>query len=206
MALRDRLLANRQWYHAFKQAIRADRTMQTMVNDHIKPTPGERLLDIGCGDGDIRPLLGAVDYVGIDANEDYLRAARKQESPTTRFIVADVADLADLGVKDFDVAIAVGLLHHLSDEQANALLSALGTALKPGGRLVTFDPVFDAAQRTTARLLAALDRGRYVRDAEGYRRLLIPHLCVGSVRVRHDLLWFPYSHCVTESTTSANAT
>jgi len=205
MALRDRLLANQQWYHAFKQAIRADGAMRAVVDEHIGPRPGERLLDVGCGDGDIRPYLGEVDYVGIDANEDYLRVARDREDDSTRFIAADVTDLAELGVTDFDVAIAIGLLHHLSSDQVDSLLEAIAGVLRPGGRVITVDPVFDPTQRTTARVAAALDRGRYVRDAEGYRGLVSQHLDVDYVRVRHDLLWLPYSHCITRSVVAPTA-
>ena len=199
MAVRDRLLAHQVWYHAFKEVIGADTSMKKIVQEHVAPVSGERLLDVGCGDGDIRPLLGDVDYVGVDANEDYLRVARARTDPHTRFIAADVTELAGLGVKDFDVAIAVGLLHHLSTDQVQTLLGALAEVVRPGGRLITVDPVFDPEQRTTARVLASLDRGRYVRDAEGYRVLVDRNFEVTQVRVRHDLLWIPYSHCVTES-------
>jgi hypothetical protein len=61
------------------------------------------------------------------------------------------------------------------------------------------DPVFDPDQRTTARVLAALDRGRHVRDRGGYERLVGSSLRVERVTIRHDLLAMPYSHCILES-------
>ena len=200
MALRDRLLAHQLWYHTFKEVIRADTSMKTIVQEHVLPVSGERLLDVGCGDGDIRPFLGDVDYVGVDANEDYLRVARERTDDRTRFIAADVTDLAELGVKDFDVAIAIGLLHHLSTPQVQTLLGALAGVIRPGGRLITVDPVFDPEQRTTARVLASLYRGRYVRDADGYMALVGQHFEIADVRECPDFLWIPYSNCVTEST------
>jgi ubiquinone/menaquinone biosynthesis C-methylase UbiE len=199
MALRDRVLANQRWYHAFKQALRADTTMRTMVVDHIRPQTGDRVLDVGCGDGDIRRLLGEVDYTGVDTNENYLRVARGLEDRSTRFVSANVTDLARLGFSEFDLAIAVGLLHHLSDEESDNLLSGLSKVLRQGGRLITLDPVFTPDQRTIARVLAALDRGRHVREAKGYCGLVESHFAVRSVVTRHDLIWFPYSHCIIES-------
>lgn len=197
--LRDSLLADAGWYHRWKRLIRANRAMTVIAEEYIAASPGDKVLDVGCGDGDTRATLGDVDYTGIDLNEDYLRVAGSHSDGSTRFINANVAELAGLGLGPFDVAIGVGLLHHLCDDEVSGLLSGIAAALRPGGRLVTVDPVFDPAQRTTARVLAALDRGRYVRDAGGYQRLVGEHLSVIRAEVRHDLLVMPYSHCIIES-------
>jgi ubiquinone/menaquinone biosynthesis C-methylase UbiE len=198
--LRDRLLARRSWYHGFKQLIEADRAMRRVVADHIRPEPGDRILDVGCGDGDVRPLLGEVDYTGVDLNPDYIKAARVHENAQTRFLQADVSDLPHLGFEEFEIVLAFGVLHHLSDDECLGLVEAVSRVLPAGGRFVTIDPVFDPAQRTTARVLAALDRGRYVRAGSGYRQLIESSLAVKNLTIRHDLLRFPYSHCAIEAT------
>jgi hypothetical protein len=97
--------------------------------------------------------------------------------------------------------VAVGLLHHLDDDDASALLKALPSVLKPGGRFVAAEPVFHPEQRATARVLAALDRGRYVRDQRSYEQLVSPWFREASTEIRHDLFWFPYSHCIIQATT-----
>jgi cyclopropane fatty-acyl-phospholipid synthase-like methyltransferase len=196
--IRDGLLQHATWYRRFKTLIRADRATRIMAREYIRPRPGERILDVGCGDGDIRPYLEGCDYTGVDLNDDYLRVAEGRSDATTRFLHADVASLAGLGLGPFDVAIAVGLLHHLTDDQCTSLLAAIRDALVPGGRLITFDPVFDPQQRTSARLLAALDRGRYVRDETGYERLFDGLFTVQGRALRQDLLPFPYSHAIFE--------
>jgi cyclopropane fatty-acyl-phospholipid synthase-like methyltransferase len=196
--LRDGLLRHARWYRNFKTVIRAEHATKVMAEDYIRPHAGERVLDVGCGDGDIRPHLPGVEYTGIDLNDDYLEVARRQTDEHTQFLHSDVASLGALGLGPFDCAIAVGLLHHLSDDECASLLSAVHDTLVPGGRLVTFDPVFTPTQRTTARLLAALDRGRHVRDAAGYQRLLTREFEVTRHEVRNDLLPFPYSHAIFE--------
>ena len=196
--LRDGLLRHARWYRNFKTLIRAEKATEVMAKEYIRPRAGERVLDVGCGDGDIRPYLPDVDYTGVDLNDDYLRVAQRQTDDRTRFLHADVASLAGLGLGPFDCAIAVGLLHHLTDDECDSLLAAVHDALVPGGRLVTFDPVFTPTQRTTARVLAALDRGRYVRDTGGYERLAARHFDVTRRDTRNDLLPFPYSHAIFE--------
>lgn len=198
--LRDRLLARRRWYHGWKQLISAERAMRMVVADHLRPEPGDRVLDVGCGDGDIRPLLGDVDYTGVDFNADYIRSAQSLADDTTRFLQADVADLPKLGFDEFDVVFAYGVLHHLSDDECLGLIESVSHVLADGGRLVSIDPVFEPTQRTTARVLAALDRGRYVRAPSGYRQVVESHLAIKNLTIRQDLLPFPYSHCVIEAT------
>jgi cyclopropane fatty-acyl-phospholipid synthase-like methyltransferase len=197
--LRDSLLGHARWYRSFKTLIRAEKATEVMAREYIRAQPGQRLLDVGCGDGDIRPHLVDVDYTGVDFNDDYLRVAEHQVDEHTRFLNADVASLAEHGLGPFDCAIAVGLLHHLSDEECTTLLDAVHDALVPGGRFVSFDPVFTPAQRTSARLLVALDRGRHARDVAGYRRLFDDRWKVEAQTVRNDLLPFPYSHAIFET-------
>ncbi len=199
MAFRDTLLANEGWYSRWKVMIRADKAMSTIA-EHIGAGPGDKVLDVGCGNGDVRPKLADADYTGVDLNDDYLAKARATHNgPNTQFIRADVAELEALGLGPYDVACGIGVLHHLSDAEVASLLGGIADALRPGGRLVTMDPVFDPEQRTTARVLAALDRGRYVRDRPGYERLVGGALSIDSVTIRHDLLAMPYSHCIIES-------
>ena len=86
---------------------------------------------------------------------------------------------------------------------ASALLKALPGLLKPDGRFLAAEPVFHPEQRTTARVLAALDRGRFVRDQLGYEGLVAPWFKDVTSEVRHDLYWFPYSHCVVQASAPA---
>jgi len=61
-------------------------------------------------------------------------------------------------------------------------------------------PFKDIEVAYVGRVLAALDRGRYVRDEPGYVRLFDGSpFTLEVVRVRHDLLPIPYSHLVIEA-------
>ena len=69
-----------------------------------------RILDVGCGFGDLYGYLTAkgikVDYTGIDLNPDFIEIAKKAYADG-RFMVADFEE-DDIG-KDFDWAFAAGI-------------------------------------------------------------------------------------------------
>lgn len=199
MTVRDRLLARPSAYQGFKSVIGASRHMEVFLRDYVRPQPGERVLDIGCGTGDAALSLPDVTYVGIDLSDDYIDAAKRRNVPGAEFVSASVEELGDLGLGSFDCAIAVGVLHHLPDDVVTGMLESLGPLLVEDGRLVTIDPVWAPDSSTIGRVLASLDRGRYVRDEGGYERLVAPHFARITSDVRHDLLKIPYTHCVMRS-------
>jgi ubiquinone/menaquinone biosynthesis C-methylase UbiE len=199
MTLRDRILGTHTGFKVFKRAIASDRAMGVFAQEYIKAQPGERILDAGCGVGDMREYLPDVDYTGIDLNPDYIEGAKRRYTDGAQFLNASVDDLATLGFEEFDAAIIISVLHHLTDEQVSNLVTSLPRVLKPGARLVTVDPVWLPEQATTARVLIAMDRGRYVRDLDGYRRLIEQGFADVRFTVRQDLLRLPYTYCVSES-------
>lgn len=91
--LRDRFLDRPALYGAFKRLIGASRHMQVFFDDHVRPQPGQRILDIGCGTGDAAFYLPDVDYVGIDLNAAYIDAANRRKLPNAHFLAARVEDL-----------------------------------------------------------------------------------------------------------------
>jgi 2-polyprenyl-3-methyl-5-hydroxy-6-metoxy-1,4-benzoquinol methylase len=201
-SLRDSILGSARGYQLFKVLTRGAGTMQSMVDQYIQPQPGQRLLDVGCGYGDLSRHLPGIDYVGIDVNEDYIAYAQRNHRQGARFEMASVTELLSFDLGTFDYAVAIGVLHHLTDSDATRLLRSLPAVLNPGGRFVAAEPVWHSEQRTTARVLAALDRGRFVREQEGYEQLVAPWFAATDSEIRHDLFWFPYTHCMITATTS----
>ena len=98
---------------------------------------GDRVLDLGCGNGRLLKVLPKVnfDYQGYDANEQLLAAARRL-SPRSKF---DKASLPDFPVAagHYDHIFVIATFHHLVDRQERlALLKNIKQSLKPGGRLI----------------------------------------------------------------------
>src|SRR5262249_13226752 len=149
---------------------------------------------------DMLDYLPDVSYVGVDLNPEYIETAtRRRGRPNARFVNASTDDLPSLGLADFDAAIVISALHHLTEDQVTNLVASLQRVVRPGGRLVTVDPVWEPDQATTARVLIALDRGRHVRDIDGYARLIGKGFDELEFTVRSDLLRLPYSYCVSRS-------
>src|SRR3954469_11432428 len=107
----------------------------SLVNDYVRPQPGERVLDIGCGPGDALEYLPEVDYTGVDLSERYIEAARERWGDRGTFVCADVRD-AEFEGKEFDVVMSVGVLHHLDDAAARGLIDLAARRLAAGGRFV----------------------------------------------------------------------
>lgn len=99
--------------------IGAEPEMRHMVDEVVKPTPGMRLLDFGCGNGRLVAFVQGVDYVGVDNNPSYIESAQVEYGgPSARFVCADLNDLASMNIEPVDVVVCVGVLHHLDDEVA----------------------------------------------------------------------------------------
>jgi len=102
---------------------------------------GDRVLDIGCGNGHIAGLFAerGCAVVGIDPSETGIEAAR-QAHPNARFEV-DLAtpDLRDrLGEAPFDLVVSAEVVEHVYD--ADIWARACFNALRPGGLLVLTTP------------------------------------------------------------------
>lgn len=101
------------------------------VLDLLKPQAGERILDLGCGDGALTAELIAAgaDVVAVDASAEMIAAA------VARGLDAHVADATALTFEqEFDAVFTNAVLHWVRD--ADAAIAGVARALKPGGRFV----------------------------------------------------------------------
>ncbi len=185
------------------QALIGGGSRERYVRDHLRPVPGLRVFDIGCGPGEFAALLPAAEYTGLDLSAAYIEAARAKFGDRARFICGDVSSTELEGEAGYDLVTANGVLHHLPDHTVRGAFALANRLLRPGGRFVSIDPAFVAGQSRIARILARMDRGLHVRNAEEYAKLAVPFFSSVAPVVRHDLLRVPYTHVILECSTGA---
>jgi len=115
--------------------------------------PGERVLDLGCGDGRLSRRIGETGaaVIGVDGASGMVDAARDLG------IDAQVMDGQALTFHgEFDAVFSNAALHWMID--ADAVIAGVRRALKPGGRFVAEFGGGGNVKQVVAALVAALDR------------------------------------------------
>jgi cyclopropane fatty-acyl-phospholipid synthase-like methyltransferase len=158
-------------YRLFSNLIYRRGTWSWYVRDVLRVRPGQRVLDIGCGPADILDLLPAVEYHGFDMNPAYVASASSRFAERGRFYCRRVEATAVDDLGEFDLIMATGILHHLTDNEVLDLLNLARGGLTPGGRFVSCDGCYTQDQHPLARLILRADRGSHVRDEQGYSTL-----------------------------------
>ncbi|MEF2230694.1 MAG: class I SAM-dependent methyltransferase [Pseudodesulfovibrio sp.] len=194
------ILSHPAVYDFLQDVLYGHKGQREYVKTYIRPSKGDRLLDIGCGTGRILRYLPECDYLGADLSERYIARARKRKfSGRTRFISSDINQFLQQSREGFDIIIGYGLLHHLNDGEAQAMIRRAKDSLLPGGRLVTIDGVYHDNQNCISRFMIDRDRGRNVRNEADYRALfngVFPSLVID---IRTDILRIPYSLIIADA-------
>jgi len=176
----DRLLENPVVYATWQAPFAAQKFAP--AERQLKRQRIRRILDVGCGPGTNVPRFLGADYVGLDINPRYLEIARSKYPG--RFVEADIesADLSSLGA--FDTILVNSFLHHVPDQSVERILAQLARRLTPDGRAHLLELVLPD-RASPARMMARLDRGRYARPLEDWRRLFEAHLTPVSFEPYH---------------------
>lgn len=191
-----RVLASPWVYSAYRALVTGRKEHRVFAEEYVRASSGHRILDVGCGPADLlEDLPGDVDYTGFDMSPSYVREATRRYGHRAKFLCrrVDRAVVQELGAGTFDRVLAHGLLHHLDDGDVVEFFELAKSALKPDGHLVTLDGCFVDGQSRAAEFLLRKDRGKYVRDVDGYVRLAQRVFSRVNHDIRHDMYRIPYT-------------
>jgi SAM-dependent methyltransferase len=119
----------------------------------LAPRPGERILDLGCGDGVLAVKLAEMgcEVIGVDASQMQVEAARE------RGVDARVVDSEALSFRnEFDAVFSNAALHWML--RPDDVIAGVWRALKRGGRFVAEMGGHGCVETIKAALVAALER------------------------------------------------
>jgi ubiquinone/menaquinone biosynthesis C-methylase UbiE len=110
------------------------RRLRQRLVDALDVRAGHRVLDLGCGTGQVtaRLVAAGADVVAVDALPDMLAGARRR-APGATLIQGNVIE-ADVG-GPYDRVVLSFLLHNFDADGRARLLRRAGAALAPGGRI-----------------------------------------------------------------------
>ena len=196
--LLERFLSYSTLYNFSQRIMGAHSGRLDFSKNYIRANKSDFVLDIGCGTGEILDYLPAVNYYGIDFSLEYIEAAKLKFGDKGQFKCMTIKEglPSELNNK-FDVALAIGVLHHLNDDESLSLIEAAYNSLIPGGRLVTIDPCFDLNQTILAKKIISRDRGQFIRTGNQYQALFDKTKLRPIVYIKNRA-WIPYTHCIME--------
>jgi SAM-dependent methyltransferase len=184
-------------YNLWWNVVGGPRSTKVLVREYLQHKVGARVLEIGCGPGTIVGYLPQVSYLGFDLSPQYIAMARKR-FPQAQFVCERVSQFSLPKQQSFDAVLALGVVHHLDDEEAGQLFQIAHDALKSGGKLITVDGVWTSDQSPAARWLLERDRGEHIRNEVEYVNIASRVFANVRASVRHDLIRIPYSHLILE--------
>jgi len=123
-----------------------NRPNSRMVIELAKVKPGDKVLDVGCGTGNLTltaksaaGVSGAV--YGIDASPEMIDVARKKAKQANSDVVFDVGVIEKIPFPDatFDEVVSRLVIHHLPDDLKRKAFAEIFRVLKPGGHFLVAD-------------------------------------------------------------------
>lgn len=126
------------------------------VVELLNPQPGERILDLGCGDGVLTKKIEDMgcELIGIDSSPELVLAAQSRGLDVT------VQDATQMGFRaEFDAVFSNAVLHWIKD--ADQAIRGVFEALRPGGRFVAECGGYKCVERIHSALIAELEERGY---------------------------------------------
>lgn len=140
--------AGRHWrlpfYDVLARLLGADRGRALLANQ-VPCESGARILEVGCGTGDMLLLLRRAhpdsEVVGLDPDPSALELARRKLRRACVTVQLDrgFAEELPYGDRSFDAVVSSLMFHHLAPEAKERALAEIVRVLEPGGQFAMVD-------------------------------------------------------------------
>jgi ubiquinone/menaquinone biosynthesis C-methylase UbiE len=183
---------------------------------------GEKVLDLGCGDGKITAVIASIagkgNVTGIDASKKMIKFAKTNFPGGIKFIAEKGEDMDFSG--EFDLIFSNACLHWIADQEK--VVKGVYRALKPGGRIFfqmggkgnagVMNTIVDnmIKEREWSKYFRDFEMPYHFHSAAGYRKFLktagLKPVKIGLIPkiAKHDAgsglaawmrtTWFPYTN------------
>lgn len=184
-------------YNIFQNVTGGKNARRYIVENYIPKNEKLKILDIGCGTGYITEYLSSsVEYHGYDLSSVYIEYANSKYGKDHSFYHERVNKMQLEEKEKYDLVIATGLIHHLSDSEAIKLFEIAHTVLKDGGGFLTLDGVYTDTQSSLRRFILSKDRGKFVRTEREYMNLARNYFSEINSEINENLFVIPYTACI----------
>lgn len=102
-----------------------------LINGVLENIPNARLIDVGCGFGEILRDVKTSFRYGLDANQQALNKAKDLSEADGPIFVLGTVDQIPFSTGEFDAAICSEVLEHVEDP--SLVIAELKRVVKPGG-------------------------------------------------------------------------
>jgi len=152
-----------------------------------------KILDIGCGPAEILENISNCEYYGYDIDRRSISYAKKKYKDKKYHFFCKKFNKKEIKkLPKFDYVIFFGILHHLGNKEVYNLLNLCKKKMKKKSKLLTEDPVLVENQNFLAKHLILNDRGKNVRNKNGYTKLLKKHFREVKSKITHQN-FIPYT-------------
>ena len=179
------LLNNPRVYDPFLRYLGDHDIIQQVIRDELDLERKKRILDIGCGTGNVSRMFPKEHYTGIDSDKNYIDFARRKYDKD--FICMSAVDLK-FENDHFDVIFTKDLFHHLADDLFSKVLAEMKRVLKPTGRVLILEICYQENNVSFyKKILNRFDRGKYIREFNVLREMLLVYFKVDKQYLRKGI-------------------
>ncbi|MEM7248009.1 MAG: class I SAM-dependent methyltransferase [Acidobacteriota bacterium] len=132
------------------------------VAERCAIAPTDRVLDLGCGTGNLALQLLPSRLTGVDVSANMLAIAREKlaEHDGVDFVQDDLLACLEGRSRELDVVASTYAIHHLTEDEKSVLHGRIREALRAGGRVAFGDLMFADDEARAAFLDDLREKGK----------------------------------------------